>query len=129
MVEKIKSLIKEKKIKKSDLAKYLNITPQRLNNWFLRGNIPSEYIPKIANFLGVSTDYLLGNDLPSIVTNAPVINNINSHILNSHISINDAINSLPPEVGAIVKYMMELNEKERLEFMQCVFKNCSKEER
>ena len=128
MVEKIKSLIKEKKIKKSDLAKYLNITPQRLNNWFLRGNIPSEYIPKIANFLGVSTDYLLGNDLPSIVTNAPVINNINSHILNSHISINDAINSLPPEVGTLVKYMMKLDENKRIDFINCVFRNCGKGE-
>ena len=54
------------------------------------------------------------------------INNINSHILNSHISINDAINSLPPEVGAVVKYMMELNEKERLEFMTCAISNCKK---
>ena len=121
VTDKIKELIKLKDVKKKDLAEFLGVTPQRLNNWFLRKNIPTEFLPKVAEYLGVSTDYLLGNDSNTIIAH-------NSHIIhnspNSKISINEAIESLPHEVGVIVKYMMEFDEKERLKLMRCFFKNC-----
>ena len=124
-INKIKHEIKMKDIKKTDLAKHLGVTPQRLNNWLLRKNIPFEYISKIAEFLGVSTDYLLNNnDTKIIAHNSPIIHNSP----NSHISINEAINTLPSEIGAVVKYMLKLNEDERLEFMSKVF-SCGKKDK
>ena len=120
-IDKIKHEIKMKDIKKTDLAKHLGVTPQRLNNWLLRKNIPFEYISQIAEFLGVSTDYLLNDNTQIIAHNSPIIHNSP----NPHISINEAINTLPSEIGAVVKYMLKLNEDERLEFMSKVF-SCGK---
>ena len=38
------------------------------------------------------------------------------------------IKDLPPEIGAVVKYMLKLNEDERLEFMSKVF-SCGKKDK
>ncbi|MEO1927566.1 MAG: hypothetical protein ABGX26_02640 [Nautiliaceae bacterium] len=79
-----------------------------------------EDLKKVAKFLNVDINYLLNDDKP--------LNIINSHIIhnspNSKISINEAIETLPHEVGVIVKYMMEFDEKERLKLIRCFFKNC-----
>ena len=123
-IEKIKHEIKMKDIKKTDLAKHLGVTPQRLNNWLLRKNIPFEYISQIAEFLGVSTDYLLNDENKIVAYNSPIIHNSP----NSQISINEAINTLPSEIGAVVKYMLKLDENERLEFMGCIFSRCKGKE-
>ena len=187
VLEKINVLLAQKNLKKSDLARGIGMTPQRVNNWFSRKKLPFEYISQIAEFLGVSTDYLLNNkdnvknkleyllnkkgksqtdlanylgvDLSTITAwkkrnsiskryiskvaeflgvstdyllndntqiiahNSPIIHNSP----NSQISINEAINTLPSEIGAVVKYMLKLNEDERLEFMSKVF-SCGKKE-
>ena len=54
------TLMKEQGKKNKDLADYLGITPQRVTDW-KSGRIYSysKYMEKIADFLGVSVDYLL----------------------------------------------------------------------
>lgn len=43
-----------------ELANFINISDSTINKWKSRGSdIPSTYIPKIAEFLGVSESYLL----------------------------------------------------------------------
>jgi len=124
VLEKINVLLAQKNLKKSDLARGIGMTPQRVNNWFSRKKLPFEYISQIAEFLGVSTDYLLNDNTQIIAHNSPIIHNSP----NSHISINEAINTLPSEIGAVVKYMLKLNEDERLEFMSKVF-SCGKKDK
>lgn len=53
-------LLDNKNLKNIDLANYLNINSSVVSTWKKRGtNPPSEYIPRICDFLGVTTSYLL----------------------------------------------------------------------
>ncbi|MDR2090633.1 MAG: helix-turn-helix domain-containing protein [Clostridiales bacterium] len=59
--EKIKELRIEKKLLQGDIANFLNTTKQNVSRWENGHFEPSqENIIKLANFFGVTTDYLLG---------------------------------------------------------------------
>jgi len=62
--KKIEELLQKNHKTKSELANFLEITPQRLNNWLKRKSIPAEYLSDIAKFFNVDVDYLLGNEVP-----------------------------------------------------------------
>ena len=62
LIENIKNLLQQKNKTKADLARFLEVTPQRLNNWFLRGNIPTDYVIQIAKFLNTSVEFLNNNN-------------------------------------------------------------------
>ena len=54
------NLCKEKNIKPSQLATYINVTPSAITGW-KKGSPPNgERLLAIADYFGVSTDYLLG---------------------------------------------------------------------
>lgn len=58
---RIKKELKEQGKKQNDLAKYLNVQKSTLSEWVNNNNEPPLHIiPKIAIFLDVTTDYLLG---------------------------------------------------------------------
>ena len=58
---KIRELRKEKGISQSELAKVIHVSQQTITAWENGKAEPSSsYIASIANFFGVSTDYLLG---------------------------------------------------------------------
>lgn len=58
--ERLDSLLQEKRITKTALADALDIRRQIFAEWKKNGNSPkSDLAQKIANFLGVSVDYLL----------------------------------------------------------------------
>lgn len=60
-LNRIKQLLKEQNKKQKDLTDYLGLSKNTFTNWNL--GLSSSYkqrIDKIAEFLGVSTDYLLG---------------------------------------------------------------------
>ena len=69
-MEILKKLRKEKKYTQADLAKYLGITVSAYGNYELDQRQPNlETLQKLADFFGVSVDYLLGRDeLPRNVT-------------------------------------------------------------
>lgn len=59
--ERLLDLINEKGITKHKLQMDLKLNKSSILNWAQRGNIPSGDILKlVADYLGVSTDYLLG---------------------------------------------------------------------
>ncbi len=59
--QRVKSELKETGKKQKDLCEHLNVNKSTLSEWLNNKNEPSmEYIVKIATYLGVSTDYLLG---------------------------------------------------------------------
>lgn len=61
ILNKISDLLKEKGKTQKDLTDYLGLTKNTFTNW-KGGNNTSykKYLPEIAEFLGVSVDYLLG---------------------------------------------------------------------
>lgn len=60
---RLKKLRKEKGISMDELASNLGVTKSRVNMWENNGTIPrSEILIKLANYYGVSADYLIGND-------------------------------------------------------------------
>ena len=62
-LDKIKELLSQKELKQKDLTDFLNLSKNAFTNWN-NGNNNSymKYLPKIAEFLGVSVDYLVGNE-------------------------------------------------------------------
>lgn len=60
VTQRIFTLLKHQNKSKADLARYLEIRPTTVTEWDTKGKKPSvEYIYRISEFLGVSTDYLL----------------------------------------------------------------------
>lgn len=62
-IDIIINLLNEKGIEQKELAEYLGVHPQLITEWKAgRTKSYKKYIDKIADFFGVSTDYLLGKD-------------------------------------------------------------------
>lgn len=60
IIERILNELKAKGLKKTDLAQHLNKPKSQISMWESRNsNPPSELIPDISDFLGVSIDYIL----------------------------------------------------------------------
>lgn len=69
--ERIFEIMKQKKLRASDLANYLQISPSTISDWKTKGNTPSaDLIYKIAKFLDVTTDYLLTGEEVSMDINS-----------------------------------------------------------
>lgn len=61
-VERLKELLSERGITKNKLLTDLQLGKNSFVNWESRGTIPSgEVLTKIAQYFGVTVDYLLGN--------------------------------------------------------------------
>jgi len=64
----LKSLMKANKVTQTELADYLKISRQHVNNWFKRDSIPrADTLAKLASYFNVSVDYLLKDDLPGAI--------------------------------------------------------------
>lgn len=65
IIERISQTLKEKNKMAVDLCHVLDINTSTMSTWRARKkNPPAEYMPAIANFLGVSLDYLLTGSEP-----------------------------------------------------------------
>ena len=91
---------------------------------------PNKYVEeKLEQIFHINPQWLLTGE-GEMYKNEKIIINAPNNIVNSHnakISINEAINSLPPEIATVAKYMLNLPEKQRLEFIACMFSKCGKE--
>lgn len=47
-------------LSQDDLAREMRVTRKTIYNWEVLGNIPASSVGKLADFFGVSADYLLG---------------------------------------------------------------------
>ena len=62
-MNRIKELRKEKGLKQTELAAILNVTQGALSSWETgRYDIGNDDLKKLADFFGVSADYILGRD-------------------------------------------------------------------
>lgn len=66
----IVELLKEKGMKDADFARAMEVAPSYVGNWKTRG-IPSDRLPKAADVLGVSIDYLTGRIAAPIANDVP----------------------------------------------------------
>lgn len=67
LVEKIKATAKSRSITIKDLSIKAGIGPKTISNW-ANHNPQTETLKKVAKELGVSVDYLLGNEDEKVVT-------------------------------------------------------------
>ena len=70
IVNQIEQVLKEKKIKKKDFLEAVGLSINTFANWKKRNTVPSAaVVNKIAEYLGVSTDYLPGKESEPINNN------------------------------------------------------------
>ena len=70
VLHKIIQLLKENNKRQMDLTNYLGISKNAVTNWKLGDNASyMKHLPKIAEFFGVSVDYLLGKETPTAENN------------------------------------------------------------
>lgn len=70
VLNKIIQLLKDNKKKQVELTDYLGISKNAFTNWKIGDNTSyMKHLPKIAEFFGVSVDYLLGKETPASKNN------------------------------------------------------------
>ncbi|MGQ4694809.1 helix-turn-helix domain-containing protein [Enterobacter asburiae] len=62
-VLRLNEIIERKGISKADMARICGVSAQSVNNWFVRGTIGKSSAIKLADALGVSLAWLLGQDV------------------------------------------------------------------
>ncbi|EAO1688717.1 helix-turn-helix domain-containing protein [Salmonella enterica] len=62
-VRRLNEIIEKKRISKADIARICDVSAQSVNNWFVRGAIGKSSAIKLADALGVSLEWVLGQDV------------------------------------------------------------------
>ncbi|MFZ5271579.1 helix-turn-helix domain-containing protein [Enterobacter asburiae] len=62
-VRRLNEIIEKKGISKADMARICGVSAQSVNNWFVRGTIGKSSAIKLADALGVSLAWLLGQEV------------------------------------------------------------------
>lgn len=52
----LKQILEERNITQASFSRSIEVTPQVLGNWFLRGDIPKDFIKPVARELKLSLD-------------------------------------------------------------------------
>ena len=69
-MEKLKTILKERRISQKEFAERIGITPAALNNYVMKKTEPKiELIVKIADELNITIDNLLGKEKKSVANN------------------------------------------------------------
>lgn len=70
LTDRIDSLLTERNLRRADLCRAINISDSTIRTWITRGACPSaELALKVAQFFGVSVEYLLTGVNPGEVPN------------------------------------------------------------
>lgn len=62
-VQRLNEILELKKLTKADIARICGVSAQSVNNWFVRGTIGKSSAIKLANALGVSLEWVLGQEV------------------------------------------------------------------
>lgn len=90
----LKELMNTQGVSNYALAKYLKCSQSTIKNWLSEANSPNnEKLQQVAEYFGVSVDYLLGN---SDIKEKPATEN-GSGLTDYDIRVLDWFHSLPPE--------------------------------
>lgn len=114
VIQNVISLLHEQKKTQKSLTDYLGITQNAFTDW-KSGRIKSyhKHLPKIAEFFGVTVDYLLGNETqdesPSAKANAALSQRI---FTEREWNLINAYRTQPPELKAAIDRMLGIDESE-----------------
>jgi transcriptional regulator with XRE-family HTH domain len=64
-VQRLNEIIEQKRVSKAEMARICGVSSQSVNNWFVRGAIGKSSAIKLADALGVSLSWVLGQDVGS----------------------------------------------------------------
>lgn len=113
----ISQLLDEKNISQQELCTFLGIGKQAFTNW-KSGHTKSykKYLPQIADFFGVSVDYLLGKEKKPSAESEELIKKLLEGNTNKahYIMFGGAapeVREIPPEAEAIIKSVLETFDK------------------
>lgn len=62
-VQRLNEILELKKLTKSDMARICGVSAQSVNNWFVCGTIGKSSAIKLADALGVSLEWVLGQEV------------------------------------------------------------------
>lgn len=62
-VLRLNEILELKKLTKADIARICGVSAQSVNNWFVRGTIGKSSAIKLADALGVSLEWVLGQEV------------------------------------------------------------------
>ncbi|AUU93885.1 MULTISPECIES: helix-turn-helix domain-containing protein [Enterobacteriaceae] len=62
-VQRLNEILELKKLTKADIARICGVSAQSVNNWFVRGTIGKSSAIKLADALGVSLEWVLGQEV------------------------------------------------------------------
>ena len=124
--------LKKQKKKQKDLATYIGISTSAVSDWKKKGTNPSaENISVIADFLEVSTDYLLtGKECYADETekgnNIHTGNVTNSKIVGGHDNSSNSSDSISDDALEIDKIIKSFEPKKRAKFLYQVYELAEK---
>ena len=108
--KKIEAALKEKKITRSELAKKINGTHQRVSGWINGISNPSiETLEEIIKLTGKDANYFFG--LPSYTGNNHIVGNNNKNITQSVVNATE-IESIKQDIALLKQAIIDLQRKE-----------------
>jgi len=123
-VDRILVLMKSRNIKASHLTRELSLSHGVITQWKQGLQKPSsDAIVKIADYFGVSTDYLLGRTSESTFTasnisNSAVVQSVN----NGYVTVNNGSEQLASdELAELTRIYNSLDVKKRMKMLQFAF--------
>ena len=108
MYERFKSLCELKGISISQACKEIGIKPSAATNWKTRGGTATvETCQKIADYFGVSVDYIMTGEIPSLKNPGIVIHTQPTKEEKKAIQLYEKYQQATPEVQKMVDYLLK----------------------
>ena len=122
--ERMFALLSERRVSQKQFASSVGINPRNVSSWQTRGtDPPANVICKIAEFFGVSVEWLLsGEEHPhsSYVNNGSVSGNLGPHT-GTIIVRNGGERVLSEECSELVRVYESLDVRPRIQLLKCAF--------
>lgn len=122
--ERLFTLLSERHVSQKQFASSVGINPRNVSSWQTRGtDPPANVICKIAEFFGVSVEWLLsGEERPhsSYVNNGSVSGNLGPHT-GTIIVRNGGERILSEECSELVRVYESLDVRQRIQLLKCAF--------
>ena len=122
--ERMFALLSERRVSQKQFASSVGINPRNVSSWQTRGtDPPANVICKIAEFFGVSVEWLLsGEEHPhsSYVNDGSVYGNLGPHT-GTIIVRNGGERVLSEECSELVRVYESLDVRQRIQLLKCAF--------
>ena len=121
--ERMFALLSERRVSQKQFASSVGINPRNVSSWQTRGtDPPANVICKIAEFFGVSVEWLLsGEEHPhSSYNNGSVSGNLGPHT-GTIIVRNGGERVLSEECSELVRVYESLDVRQRIQLLKCAF--------